>query len=63
MQFVRLAGVCEMTVTTASDPVSQTYTFPSEMPFSTTVDTTDPELSLEIVTEEGTTYVGEIPVE
>ena len=63
VQFVRPAGVCEMTVTSASDPAGQTYTFPSEVPFSTAVDTTDPELSLEIVTEEGTTYIGDIPVE
>ena len=63
VQFVRPAGVCGMTVTSASDPVGQTYTFPSEAPFSTSVDITDPELSLEIVTEEGTTYIGEIPVE
>ena len=63
VQFVRPAGVCEMTVTSASDPIGQTYTFPSEAPFSTAVDTTDPELSLEIVTEEGTTYIGDIPVE
>ena len=27
VQFVRPAGVCEMTVTSASDPVGQTYTF------------------------------------
>lgn len=63
VQFVRPAGGCEMTVTSASDPVGQTYTFPSEAPFSTAVDTTDPALTLEIVTEEGTTYIGDIPVE
>ena len=63
VQFVRPAGVCEMTVTSASDPVSQTYTFHSEMPFSTTVDTTDLMLSLEIVTEDGITYIGDIPAE
>lgn len=63
MQFVRPAGVCEMSVTSASDPIGRTYSFPSEAPFSTAVDTTDPELSLEIVTEEGTTYIGDIPVE
>ena len=63
VQFVRPVGVCEMTVTSASDPVGQTYTFPSEMPFSTTVDTTDLMLSLEIVTEDGITYIGDIPAE
>ena len=63
VQFVRPAGVCDMTVTSASDPVGKTYTFPSEAQFSTTVYTTDPELTLEIVTEEGTSYIGNIPIE
>ena len=61
--FVRPAGVCVMNVTSDSDPIGQTYSFPSEMPFSTTVDSTDPKLSLEIVTDDGTTYSGEIQVE
>lgn len=34
-----------------------------EMSFSTTVDTSGPELYIEIVTEVGTTYIGDIPVE
>ena len=63
VRFVRPAGVCGMTVTSASDPVGQTYSFSSEMPFSTTVDTTDLMLSLEIVTEDGITYIGDIPAE
>ncbi len=63
VQFVRPAGTCEMTVTSDYGPTGQTYTFSSEMSFSTTVDTTGPELYIEIVTEEGTTYIGDIPVE
>lgn len=52
-----------MTVTSDYDPIGQTYTFSSEMYFSTTVDTSGPELYIEIVTEDGTTYIGDIPVE
>lgn len=63
VQFVRPAGTCEMTVTSDYDPIGQTYTFSSEMSFSTTVDTSGPELYIEIVTEVGTTYIGDIPVE
>ncbi len=52
-----------MTVTSDYGPIGQTYTFSSEMSFSTTVDTSGPELYIEIVTEVGTTYIGDIPVE
>ena len=60
---MRPAGTCEMTVTSDDGPIGQTYTFSSEMSFSTTVDTSGPELYIEIVTEVGTTYIGDIPVE
>ena len=52
-----------MTVTSDYDPIGQTYTFSSEMYFSTTVDTSGPELYIEIVTEDGTPRIGDIPVE
>ena len=52
-----------MTVTSDYDPIGQTYTFSSEMYFSTTVDTTGPELYIGIATEFGTTHIGDIPAE
>ncbi len=52
-----------MTVTSDYDPIGQTYTFSSEMSFSTTVDTTGPELYIGIATEFGTTHIGDIPAE
>ena len=60
---MRPAGTCEMTVTSDYDPIGQTYTFSSEMYFSTTVDTTGPELYIGIATEFGTTHIGDIPAE
>lgn len=61
--FAHSAGVCGMTATSDSDPAGKTCTFSSEMSFSTTVDTSGPELYIEIVTEDGTTHIGDIPVE
>ena len=63
VQVVRAAGTCEMTVTSDYGPTGQTYTVSSEMSFSTTVDTSGPELYIEIVTEDGTPRIGDIPVE
>ena len=61
--FAHSAGVCGMTATSDSDPVGKTCTFSSEMSFSTTVDTTGPELYIGIATEFGTTHIGDIPAE